>query len=240
MLGATGRASGLITSTFGVASGDRPAERLSTPIRKRWHPQTIGHSVEGRPITMYANLMERPRATVMVISALHGDERGAGAIGREITRVPLPDGVNAFAIPIANPDGWERGTRNNANDVDINRNFPWGWLPYDGGPTESSEPETNVMMGAIYLLQPDLVVWVHQPLEYVAPISVEARPYAQAWAEGCGLRTRNGVLQHGGGETWCAMQAGLPSMLVEARTNDADPDVVAAHRRGFESLLAVL
>jgi protein MpaA len=113
-------------STTSVA--DR-AQRLSVPDRRRGFVEQVGTSVEGRPIHLISNVVENSRATVLAIAALHGDERGAGAIGADLTNVLVPPGVNAYVVPCANPDCWERGTRHNARDVDLDRNFPCGGWP---------------------------------------------------------------------------------------------------------------
>jgi protein MpaA len=152
----------------------------------------------------------------------------------------VPDGVSAYVVPIANPDGWERGTRSNANDVDLNRNFPW-WFQYsDGGPAAASEPETNALMALVARLRPTLTIWIHQPLEYVAAIDPAARGYAEAWAGAAGLPVVPWLSQHGGGESWTYYALGLPSILVEGTTRQASPQETYAHRAGFEAVLARL
>ena len=217
--------------------GARP-ERLGTPTRHRWRATTIGTSVEGRPILMHANVDPAPRFTVMVVSALHGDERGVGAFGQSLTGLAMPPGVSCYAVPIANPDGWHHGTRNNANDVDLNRNFPYEWRRHDGGPAPLSEPESRALASTVEAIRPSLVIWVHEPYGYVAPIAGTAHRYAAAWADAAGLPVRAQVRQHGGGETWAAEVAGCASMLVEGATRDATPEEVGANQRGFGAVLA--
>lgn len=200
----------------------------------------VGSSVEGRPIVMHTNTTPSPRFTMLFVSAVHGDERGAGAVGGELVGMVVPDGISCYGIPIANPDGWERGTRNNANDVDLNRNFPYWWSPDDGGPAPMSEPETVALAAVVTRLQPSLVVWIHQPYSYVAPISDSAIPFARRWADASGLPMKLGIKQRGGAETWCAASLGLASILVEGTTRDASVGEIAAHRAGFEAVLAGL
>lgn len=218
----------------------RTAQRLARPARRRWHVESIGSSVEGRSIQLHRNVTDAPRATVLAISAIHGDERGAGAIGTDLTSVLVPEGVSAFVVPIANPDGWVRGTRNNARDVDLNRNFPWWFQVADGGPSAASEPETRALMALVDRLRPSLTIWIHQPLEYVAAIDPAALPYAEAWARAAGLPVRTWLSQHGGGESWTYYDRGLPSILVEGTTRQSSPGETYAHRAGFEAVLAAL
>lgn len=84
-------------------------------------------------------------------------------------------------ILCANPDGTRRGTRGNANGVDLNRNFPsTNWRPdpvrhkwamdsdseveLSPGKQPSSEPEVSSLVKLVGDLSPQCVVSVHSPL----------------------------------------------------------------------------
>ncbi len=218
-LGVGGAVAATRADRIAPASVVHPARRLAVPARKRWEAQTIGTSVQGRPIVMHRNTTWPARFTLMFVAAIHGDERGAGAIGQHLATVEIPDGVDCYGIPIANPDGWAAGTRNNANDVDLNRNFPWGWRAYDGGRGALTEPESRVLAEVVSIIRPTLIVWIHQPLSYVAPLNSSANEFARIWADAAGLPVHYGVEQGGGAETWCA--AG-DRQRVDARRSD-DP-----------------
>ena len=143
-------------------------------------------------------------------------------------------------MPEANPDGVAAGTRWNGNGVDLNRNFGWDWRAYRRRPGTILRARVRTLTGLIEQLRPDVVVWVHQPLGYVGSIGPTDRTFEQAWAAGSGTPVRSGVTQHGGGESWTAFVAGLPSMLIEIDSWAATAGMVAAHRAGFEALVAVL
>jgi len=53
----------------------------------------------------------------------------------------LVDNVEWFLLPMMNPDGYERGTRSNANGQDLNRDWP----DPDGSPARCTQPETRAM-----------------------------------------------------------------------------------------------
>ena len=68
------------------------------------------------------------------------------------TRVQkLVNETHIFLIPLANPDGFYRCTRENANGKDLNRDFPDRLMdPVDS--TERRQPETAVMMDFIKVI----------------------------------------------------------------------------------------
>ena len=238
-LGGTALARGGLLSPV-LAHGARSAERLDRPGRRRWHQVVIGESREGRPLVIHQNTTPNPRATVVVIAALHGDERGTTPAALACTTAVIPDGISAYVLPTANPDGWARGTRRSATEVDLNRNFPVSWRRNAiGGPGPASEPETRAMIDLVDGLKPTVTIWMHEPLNYVGHVSDSASRYAGAWAYGAGYRTRE-VFQYGGGETWTGTELGLPAVLVEGESRDETLSDVIAHRRGFDALLTTL
>lgn len=66
-----------------------------------------------------------------------------------------------------NPDGLAGGTRRNARDVDLNRNFPNNWVDLDGdyesGPRPASEPESRAVMRFLRDIRPRWILSFHQP-----------------------------------------------------------------------------
>lgn len=95
---------------------------------------TIGTSVLGNPIEAihftppgYA----KPRPPALLFGAIHGDEAVTQLMLERLADelVERPPGRDTWLIPCVNPDGVMAGTRDNANGVDLNRNFAcasWG------------------------------------------------------------------------------------------------------------------
>ncbi len=85
-------------------------------------------SIEERPIEVYA-FGSGPKVT-LIMAGVHGDEqRGVDivrAIHAVLSKAPADalDGHRIVLMPCANPDGYAANKRQNANRVDINRNFP--------------------------------------------------------------------------------------------------------------------
>ncbi len=209
-------------------------------VRADWITESIGTTVRGRPTPILHSVSFTPRTHVVVIGAIHGNEPVTRPIVEALQGAEIPDDMTLSLVPTANPDGWAANTRRNANGIDLNRNFPWRWRASDGGPYPASAPETQALMHLVLNTRPDLVVWIHQPLAYVAPLAGCPLAYADAWARVVGLRRRDGLDQHGGAETWTAKGAGVRSILVEVSSWNSTPSMVAAHRAGFEALAAVV
>src|SRR5688572_21171674 len=91
-----------------------PTQVGSTPATPRVMPQTIGHSVLGRPIEMYSFGAVEGGRPVIVMGAIHGNEPTSADVSRGLLGELLNDaraatngvdGVPVVVIPIANPDG---------------------------------------------------------------------------------------------------------------------------------------
>jgi murein peptide amidase A len=94
----------------------------------------IGHTVLGRPIeaVMFTPpTYAKPRPPALLFAAIHGDEPVSQLMLERLADelVERPPGRETWILPCVNVDGILAGTRNNANDVDLNRNFAsvdWG------------------------------------------------------------------------------------------------------------------
>ena len=111
-----------------------------------------------------------------MIGVIHGDEDDGVAILERLATAPVPDGVDLWLVESMNPDGQAAQQRGNANGVDLNRNFPYGWgpigAPGDGeyaGTGPASEPETQAIVDLVAELGPALVLWYHQDLFRLSP-----------------------------------------------------------------------
>ena len=138
--------------------------------------EQIGTSVQGRAIYRYDfnyyDVMNRvsERPTIYVNNSIHAVEtHGVYAVlafFKDLCDNWLNDeqlgfihnNLHLIVVPLANPDGFVANTRQNANGVDLNRNFTRGWnnknnevvgdLTYPGtGPL--SEPETQALEGLL-------------------------------------------------------------------------------------------
>ena len=81
---------------------------------------------------------DAPRRRVLVIGGIHGNEPVTPPAVRGLLEAQIAPDVEVWLVPSANPDGSAAGMRCNANGVDLNRNFSWGWRRGDGGPAPLS------------------------------------------------------------------------------------------------------
>jgi hypothetical protein len=166
-----------------------PAETLlptSTPTPTTVAPQPtlrwtdIGQSVEGRDLAEAIVGYEMGSA-IVVVGSIQGDQPNTRDLinyliddfEHELDRIP--PNVAFHFIPTINPDGNAAGTRRNANNVDVNRNWPTSdWTPNPqqpggivegaGGSRPLSESETKALQKYLFELQgqnPNLrvVIW---------------------------------------------------------------------------------
>lgn len=132
----------------------------------------VGTTVLGRPIEAIVFTppkYARARPPAIVFGAIHGDEPATRLIAERLIEELLdrPPGRETWIIPVVNVDGLLAGTKNNANDVDLNRNFaaanwtatyPGGYCP---GATAESEPETQALVALIDQVGAERLVALH-------------------------------------------------------------------------------
>ena len=138
----------------------------------RLEPEEYGRSVLGLPLEVW-----RPAGAckLLIHAGIHGEEgETTVALSRALRNLTEPS-PHCAVVLAANPDGLVRGTRGNANGVDLNRNFPTrDWAPGDvmhrstldaprevvlsAGSAPGSEPETRALIALIEELQPEVVV----------------------------------------------------------------------------------
>jgi predicted deacylase len=122
---------------------------------------SIGSSVQGRPIQV-TRVGSGDLVALVIIGSIHGDEANTEALVRSLMEqyADAPELVSPeftlYFVPTMNPDGLAAGTRSNANQADLNRNWPtddWqadaartsGIVPGSGGTAPGSEPEVQAV-----------------------------------------------------------------------------------------------
>jgi protein MpaA len=172
------------------------------------HAAVLGRSVQRRSIAAVELKAAHPRAAVLVVGCIHGNEPAGIAVARALRHAGPIAGIDLWVIDDLNPDGVAAATRQNAHGVDLNRNFPWRWRaagrPGDQqypGARPLSEPEARLAQALILRVRPRLAVWFHQPLAVTdqsgGDVALERR-----FAAISGLPLRRLARYHGSAVSW--------------------------------------
>ena len=185
-----------------------------------------GWSVQRRPVLL--EVLGQGQDVTLVLAGIHGDEAAGTALVRHLgdyldRHRHLLEGKKVVLLPVANPDGKARRTRQNAHGVDLNRNFPSDnrVASPESGRTGLSEPETMVIYRIIREYRPDRIVSVHQPLgcvDYDGP----AEDMAQRMAEACGLPLKKLGAKPGSLGSYSSQIRRIPIVTLELLDSDSD------------------
>lgn len=194
--------------------------------------EEIGKSVLGAPIRM-RKVGHGPRH-VLFIGGIHGDEAEGSVMTSQLpkafTNASLSDSVTLFVLEDANPDGRAARTRENANGVDINRNFPAkNFDPGNpaGGGTPVSQPETRAVVDWIDRIAPQLVIIVHswtndEFINFDGPAKAIAARFSAA--SGMKVKTSNDFAPTPGSlGSYIGRDRAIPLLTIELRKG-SDPD----------------
>ena len=146
-----------------------PAPSLSPTVDRSLRWDTIGQSARGRDLEV-GIIGDTKGAAIVVVGSIQGDQSNTRDLINSLMddfnndRDRIPANVAFYFIPTINPDGNSTGTRRNANNVDLNRNwdtFDWtanpeqpeGTVRGAGGSRPHSEPETQSLADYLLSLQ---------------------------------------------------------------------------------------
>ena len=157
---------------------------------------SIGTTVLGRPIEALhftPPAYAKPRPPALLFGAIHGDEAVTQMMLERLADelVDRPPGRDTWIVPCVNVDGTMAGTRNNANDVDLNRNFAsasWGTKRrpgYNPGASAEDQPETKALVALIERIGAQRMIALHATYRMVNWDGC-AEPLAHELAERCG------------------------------------------------------
>ena len=239
------------TSTTSTSTTTTLAPTTTTTIPDFLGEETIGTSVQGRPITAY----HRGTAggiVILVVGVIHGNEDDGLAVTDLLRTMPVPAGYDLWLMPMLNPDGQANQTRTNGNGVDLNRNFPYDWGPiaqpgdseYSGtGP--ASEPETQAFIAFTQRIQPRLTLWYHQNAFLVQPSQRADGPLRQKYAELTGLPYESlgggtGSTFSGIAATWVRTQVPSAMSFIIELGDDLPPDLALIHANAVITVMQMV
>lgn len=206
--------------------------------------QTLGYSVEKRPIDLYS--VGFGTETILIFAGIHGNEQaGIPLVFKLMERLrrrdDLLEGHRILIIPNANPDGVIRNTRANANGIDLNRNFPVSNRENNAvfGYYGLSEPESNILYDLINSIRPSRIVSIHQPLkciDYDGP----AEDLASFMALYCPLPVTKLGVRPGSFGSFAGEKLGIPVITLELERADDNLTGEQLWKRYGTSLLAAI
>jgi murein peptide amidase A len=203
----------------------------------------IGHSVRGRSIVARVLGPDSARRKLLLVGCIHGNECAGVAILSALARTVVPPGVQLWLVAEMNPDGTAAGTRQNADGVDLNRNFPYQWErvtdpTYESGPRPASEPETRAAMALIRRIGPAVTIWYHQHMDLVDMAGAD-RGVARRYAQVSGLRAACLGFLPGTAPAWSNhLLPGTTSFVVELPAGLAPPAALGRHLRAIRAMEA--
>jgi hypothetical protein len=193
---------------------------------------------------------------VLILGGIHGGRESNTAwlvwelLGYlQAQPMAVPDSVTVWFVPVVNPDGIENGTRELANGVDPNRNWPTlDWAPdtfapgailrYGGGGRQPlSEPETAALAVWIEHIQPVTIITYHSAagLGMGGPVAVGSG-LLQAYLDATAYAAHEWVAYPVTGDFAQWSEAlGIPTIEVELSTH-SDPEF----DRNLAGVLSVL
>jgi len=203
--------------------------------------RVIGYSVRGRAIV--AHTFGTGSSTILFTGGMHGSEpSGMTTMQAWVTYLQsngykIPADKKVVIVPNTNPDGIAAGSRNNVNNVNIDRNFPasnWrpdidtasGTLPTGGGTSAGSEPETQAAMAISEQVRPRLSISFHAQgrlvgaNQYGDSVAI-GKLYASIVGYGTMIGNAEEVMGYsitGEYEDWMGQAMGTPAILIELPT----------------------
>lgn len=161
---------------------------------------------------------------VLIIGVFHGDEPQGDFLINEY--IKINQNSEMLFIPCLNPDGMKLKQRQNANGVDLNRNFPtknWELVEdktFYGGEKANSEIETQFMVDVIRDYKPKLILSLHAPFCTVN-FDGDALKYAEKISEIINYPVQEdiGYPTPGSFGTYCGVERNIPTITLELDEN---------------------
>jgi len=221
-----------------------PAPAPAPTIRRT---RTFGHSAAGRRLRVVERGTRGSERSVLVVGCIHGTECAGTAITRRLLRGAAPRGALLSIVPNLNPDGRAAGTRLNGRGVDLNRNFPSEWRPFQrrgdpqySGPRPLSEPESRAIARLIRARRPRVTIWFHQPQAIVRAWGPSV-PAARRYARLADVSFRRIRWPNGTASNWQNHRfPGTSSFVVELPAGELDGAAARRHAAAVRELASAL
>lgn len=177
---------------------------------------------------------------ILVIGVFHGEEPQGKFLIDEYLKTQSSD---LLFIPCLNPDGMQFGKRTNANDVDLNRNYPTkNWQlteknEFFGGESPASEIETKFMVEVIEEYKPELILALHAPFK-VVNYDGPAKEVAEKISKiiNYPVEASIGYPTPGSFGTYCGVERNIPTITLELDEKVSVQDLLEPVHEIFDML----
>jgi predicted deacylase len=213
--------------------------------------QVIGYSVEKRALEVFR--YGKGRVRKLIVAGIHGGyEWNTIALADELIAYlndhpeRIPDNTTLYILHDLNPDGLARGKtpdgRANANNVDMNHNWPYNWAAdwsrngcfneriLGGGSGPGSEPEVKALIMFINQIRPVALISYHSAALGIFPGGKPDFPPSKKLAKAVAEVSdypypplNTGCDYTGNMTDWAANTQGIPALDIEL-TNHRDTD----------------
>lgn len=237
----------LLASAVALAScASQP--RASAPDQTRW--TTIASSVQGRPL-LAATFGPSDAPRLLLVGGIHGDEpEGLFALDDLAVVFARQSHAHVRFIRDLNPDATASRTRFNANNIDLNRNFPASnFTPApQRGTRPLSEPESRALAAELDSFRPDLIVVFHSIrtgpfVNFDGPAERFAQAFAQAAATAdprWHVRPSMGYPTPGSLGTFAGIDRRIPILTIEFDRGQDEHSVRQSASLGVRAVLEAL
>lgn len=182
--------------------------------------------------------------TILIIGAVHGDEPQGKFLIENYLLTEHKTKNRLLFIPCLNPDGVALNTRQNASEIDVNRNFPtknWHREPfaseYFGGESAASENETKFVIDVIANYNLDAILAFHAPFK-VVNYDGPAHDLAEKISEFIGYPVQSdiGYPTPGSFGTYAGIERNIPTITLEVDEEIDVKELIEPANRIFDYL----
>ncbi len=214
-----------------------------------FHQTSWALTAQGTPLDLYKKVHTKSTRPFLFIGGVHGDEPEGVRLAQDLLAWLLAseDDLHPWIlIPCLNPDGFQKNQRTNANNVDLNRNFPsadWSSLTkaprYFPGLKPGSEKEVQALVKLIEDEKPQLIIHFHSWEPCVVYTGSPGKKAAQILGEGTGYEVREDIGYPTPGSLgqygWLEHQT--PVICIEAQADSSLENVWPLFGQGLQKLL---
>jgi len=202
------------------------------------------YTKENNRISLFETMNDSFDKQILIIGVFHGEEPQGEYLINQFLKTDISNIKNKlYIIPCLNPDGKSKNQRQNANGVDLNRNFPtkdWRTTTrkeYFGGNEPESEIETKFMTEILSKYKFDAILSLHAPFKvvnYDGPAKELAEKISQI--TGYPVQADIGYPTPGSFGNYAGVERNIPTITLELPEDETNEQLLQENIGVFEYL----